>query len=133
MQNPLEQRFFTVDGQRLTSFVRVAVVPAATRIPIELASLASGSAVTAEFVASRGGRVFGTIGRRFGVRATQEGERYSEMSQNHLVHPWAARTVLYKTHAPSLHICSAKCMGGKCGGVCECRCGGANHGASSVK
>jgi hypothetical protein len=29
---------------------------------------------------------------------------------------------------PSLHACSAKCRGGKCGGTCECQCGGKFHG-----
>ena len=37
------------------------------------------------------------------------------------------RKVQYKKN-PSKHECNAKCMGGKCGGVCECRCGGKNHG-----
>jgi hypothetical protein len=29
---------------------------------------------------------------------------------------------------PSLHRCNAKCLGGKPTGVCECQCGGRNHG-----
>lgn len=29
---------------------------------------------------------------------------------------------------PSLHVCNAKCMGGKVDGTCECQCGGKNHG-----
>lgn len=29
---------------------------------------------------------------------------------------------------PSLHVCNAKCMGGKVNGACECSCGGKNHG-----
>jgi hypothetical protein len=29
---------------------------------------------------------------------------------------------------PSLHVCNAKCLNGKCNGACECRCGGRNHG-----
>jgi len=37
------------------------------------------------------------------------------------------RFVCYKA-TPSLHQCSAKCRGGKCGGTCECQCGGKNHG-----
>ncbi len=37
------------------------------------------------------------------------------------------RFVHYKGN-PSLHECNAKCKGGKCGGTCECRCGGKNHG-----
>ena len=37
------------------------------------------------------------------------------------------RFVWYKSK-PSLHKCSAKCRGGKCGGTCECQCGGKNHG-----
>jgi hypothetical protein len=39
----------------------------------------------------------------------------------------ATRRILYKIR-PSLHKCSAKCRNGKCGGVCECSCGGVNHG-----
>lgn len=37
------------------------------------------------------------------------------------------RKIEYKAN-PSLHACNAKCMNGKCNGVCECRCGGQNHG-----
>jgi len=39
------------------------------------------------------------------------------------------RKIHYKGR-PSLHECNAKCRGGKCGGVCECKCGGKNHGVS---
>lgn len=38
------------------------------------------------------------------------------------------RAITYKS-APSLHVCNAKCMGGKVNGACECQCGGKNHGA----
>ena len=41
------------------------------------------------------------------------------------------RKIEYKRN-PSLHECNAKCMGGKVNGTCECKCGGANHGVSSV-
>lgn len=41
------------------------------------------------------------------------------------------RIIEYKSN-PSLHECSAKCMGGNPRGTCECRCGGANHGVGSV-
>lgn len=37
------------------------------------------------------------------------------------------RKIEYKRH-PSLHECNARCMNGKCNGVCECQCGGKNHG-----
>jgi hypothetical protein len=37
------------------------------------------------------------------------------------------RTISYKS-APSLHVCNAKCLGGKVNGSCECQCGGKNHG-----
>lgn len=37
------------------------------------------------------------------------------------------RMIDYK-RAPSLHECNAKCLNGKCNGVCECKCGGKNHG-----
>ena len=37
------------------------------------------------------------------------------------------RKIQYKRN-PSLHECSARCRGGKCNGVCECKCGGKNHG-----
>lgn len=30
---------------------------------------------------------------------------------------------------PSRHVCNAKCMSGRMNGVCECSCGGKNHGA----
>jgi len=29
---------------------------------------------------------------------------------------------------PSRHECNGKCLGGKRNGVCECQCGGKNHG-----
>ena len=38
------------------------------------------------------------------------------------------RAIEYKRN-PSLHVCNAKCMGGKVNGTCECQCGGKNHGA----
>lgn len=41
------------------------------------------------------------------------------------------RAIRYKRR-PSLHECNARCQGGKCNGVCECRCGGRNHGINSV-
>lgn len=37
------------------------------------------------------------------------------------------RAIEYKAR-PSLHTCNAKCLNGKCTGICECRCGGKNHG-----
>lgn len=37
------------------------------------------------------------------------------------------RCIEYKAR-PSLHTCNAKCLGGKPTGICECRCGGKNHG-----
>ena len=48
------------------------------------------------------------------------------VAENGVLSP-VTRFVWYKSK-PSLHQCSAKCRGGKCGGVCECRCGGKNHG-----
>lgn len=38
------------------------------------------------------------------------------------------RTIEYKSN-PSKHECNSKCLNGKHNGVCECRCGGKNHGA----
>jgi len=38
------------------------------------------------------------------------------------------RKIEYKSQ-PSKHECNAKCINGKHTGVCECRCGGKNHGA----
>lgn len=38
------------------------------------------------------------------------------------------RKIEYKSQ-PSLHECNAKCLNGKYNGVCECKCGGNNHGA----
>ena len=37
------------------------------------------------------------------------------------------RAIKYKKN-PSLHECSVKCLMGSCSGICECRCGGKNHG-----
>ncbi|MEX3764417.1 hypothetical protein [Paraburkholderia phenoliruptrix] len=37
------------------------------------------------------------------------------------------RVIEYKAQ-PSRHECNAKCMNGSHRGVCECRCGGRNHG-----
>jgi len=37
------------------------------------------------------------------------------------------RKIEYKKF-PSLHECNAKCLNGKHDGVCECQCGGKNHG-----
>lgn len=37
------------------------------------------------------------------------------------------RKIEYKS-SPSLHECNSKCLNGKHNGVCECRCGGKNHG-----
>lgn len=37
------------------------------------------------------------------------------------------RAIAYRRQ-PSLHVCNAKCMGGKPTGTCECSCGGKNHG-----
>ena len=41
------------------------------------------------------------------------------------------RKIEYKSQ-PSLHECDARCMGGKCNGICECRCGGKNHGVGRL-
>lgn len=38
------------------------------------------------------------------------------------------RKIEYKSF-PSKHECNAKCLNGKHTGVCECKCGGKNHGA----
>lgn len=40
------------------------------------------------------------------------------------------RKIEYKS-SPSLHECNSKCLNGKCTGVCECRCGGKNHGRNN--
>jgi hypothetical protein len=42
----------------------------------------------------------------------------------------ASRAIQYKAQ-PSKHECNAKCMNGSMRGVCECKCGGKNHGAGS--
>lgn len=42
----------------------------------------------------------------------------------------AVRIIDYKVGG-SKHECNVKCMGGSARGVCECRCGGKNHGISS--
>ncbi len=38
------------------------------------------------------------------------------------------RCIEYKSN-PSKHKCDARCLNGKVNGICECSCGGANHGA----
>lgn len=38
------------------------------------------------------------------------------------------RKIEYKAF-PSKHACNSKCLNGKHNGVCECQCGGKNHGA----
>ena len=38
------------------------------------------------------------------------------------------RKIEYKSF-PSKHECNTKCLNGKHNGVCECKCGGKNHGA----
>lgn len=40
------------------------------------------------------------------------------------------RKIEYKSQ-PSKHQCNAKCLNGKINGVCECSCGGKNHGHGS--
>lgn len=42
------------------------------------------------------------------------------------------RRIEYKSQ-PSLHKCNAKCIGGRCDGACECRCGGVNHGIGNFR
>jgi hypothetical protein len=42
------------------------------------------------------------------------------------------RAIEYKSF-PSRHECNAKCMGGKVNGMCECKCGGKNHGAGMFR
>lgn len=37
------------------------------------------------------------------------------------------RMIEMKRH-PSLHQCNSKCLNGKHNGICECKCGGKNHG-----
>lgn len=41
------------------------------------------------------------------------------------------RAIAYKA-LPSRHTCNGKCMNGSVNGVCECQCGGKNHGIGSV-
>ena len=38
------------------------------------------------------------------------------------------RKIEYKKN-PSKHECNAKCLNGNHNGMCECKCGGKNHGA----
>lgn len=38
------------------------------------------------------------------------------------------RHIWYVSQNPSLHKCDSRCLHGKCGGRCECQCGGVNHG-----
>ena len=66
-----------------------------------------------------------------GEKAIRGGDAYGRLIglMNGAYRP-VARMVYYK-HRPSLHKCSAKCRNGKCSGVCECQCGGKNHGIGS--
>jgi hypothetical protein len=41
------------------------------------------------------------------------------------------RIIEYKRN-PSRHECNARCLNGSCTGVCECKCGGRNHGLGSL-
>ena len=41
------------------------------------------------------------------------------------------RAIAYKS-APSRHVCNARCVNGSINGVCECQCGGKNHGIGNV-
>lgn len=43
----------------------------------------------------------------------------------------ASRAIQYKAQ-PSRHECNAKCMNGSMRGVCECGCGGKNHGVGGL-
>lgn len=43
----------------------------------------------------------------------------------------ADRMIQYKAF-PSRHECNAKCLNGHANGVCECKCGGKNHGRGSL-
>jgi hypothetical protein len=46
-------------------------------------------------------------------------------------HP-ITREIKYKRNVMNRHECDARCMNGSCNGVCECRCGGKNHGKGMV-
>lgn len=61
------------------------------------------------------------------VGTVDKSGRGGENGQNYLP---VTRRIEYKAR-PSLHECNAKCMNGSHRGVCECRCGGKNHGCSS--
>jgi hypothetical protein len=41
--------------------------------------------------------------------------------------------VIERKSNPSMHECSAKCVGGSIHGRCECRCGGKNHGIGAAR
>lgn len=43
----------------------------------------------------------------------------------------AVRKIQFKAF-PSRHECNAKCLNGHANGVCECKCGGKNHGRGSL-
>jgi hypothetical protein len=46
------------------------------------------------------------------------------------IHPSGRR--IYYSDSPSKHACNAKCMGAV-GRICECSCGGKNHGVGFVE
>lgn len=52
------------------------------------------------------------------------------LAPDRTLHP-VTRMIEYKTN-PSRHECNSKCLNGKCNGVCECRCGGKNHGRNNA-
>lgn len=67
----------------------------------------------------------GSTGERWA--AIPEGVSFKDAEK----HQPITRKIEYKSN-PSLHECNAKCLGGKCNGTCECRCGGKNHGRGSL-
>ena len=72
----------------------------------------------------------GVTGVRFGANfAVMLPRNAPSISLEHALP--VTRSIRYKNR-PSLHECSAKCMQGRCNGVCECRCGGKNHGIGRV-
>ena len=55
---------------------------------------------------------------------------YTKADFNHTTPLDIVRTITYRTHKPSLHICDGRCYNAA-GSSCECQCGGKNHGAGN--
>jgi hypothetical protein len=58
-------------------------------------------------------------------------KRLAGLTEDNVLLP-VERAIQYRKYA-SLHTCNAKCLNGKETGICECQCGGKNHGLGSIQ